>query len=157
MYHKKFKYNTKIMLYLSPLLTSFTWCSMCTMLCTITCNHLVVTAVPANRKRCLQYVITRLHAQQYSLDFFPLVFHGHLGFDILDELILSHLTRSMEEIFHHVEEPWVLGCRHILEVIWHFMKSTSRRHGRCPQDALRNVTSESAEIVHGDKSGWQTV
>jgi len=130
-----------MILYLSPLLTSFTWCSMCTMLCTVTCDHLIVTAIPANRERCLQYVIARLHAQQYSLDFFPLVFHGHFGFDVLDELILGHLTRTVEEVFHHVEEPRILGCGHILQVIWHLVKSTSRGHRRRPQDALRNVTS----------------
>lgn len=130
---------------------------MCTVLCTVSRNHLVVTAVPAHRERCLQDVIARLHAQQYSLDFFPLVFHGHLGFDVLDQLVLGHLTRTVEEIFHHVEEPGVLGRGHILEVVRHLVKSTSRRHGRRPQNALRNVTSQSAKVVHGDNGGWSCV
>jgi len=129
---------------------------MCAVLCTVSRDHLVIAAVSAHRERRLQYVIAWLHAQKYSLDFFPLVFDGHFGLNILDQFVLGHLARAVEEILDHVEEPRVFGGGHVFQMVGHLVQPADRRRRRGRrrfENVLGHIASQPTEVVHDDEDG----
>lgn len=100
------------------IITSFTWCPVCAMLCPVSCNHFIISIISSYRKRHFNYMVTALHQHQNAFDFLLSFLHWHLvNLHVFNQFVFSYLTCPMEKIFHHIEKSWIRSIGNIFQPV----------------------------------------